>query len=66
MNAKHISRLYLEEDILHTFAKLFTSFHTACFIQIYKSLREQERGKINLDQLPEKWKSCIYVEEQIF
>lgn len=41
------------EDILHTFAKLFTSFHTACFIQLYKSMREQKGGKKNLDHLPE-------------
>lgn len=38
-NVKCISRLYLEEDILQTFAKLFTPFHTACFIQLCKSVR---------------------------
>lgn len=33
-NVKSISGLYLEEDILPTFAKLLTSFHAACLIQL--------------------------------
>lgn len=33
-NVKSILGLYLEEDILAAFAKLLTSFHTACLIQL--------------------------------